>query len=212
MKRTSARIWSPRPLLAGALLALAWATALEAQQIYRWTDANGKVHFGNQPPPGTKNVVARGREPSALEVECEAEVRSECQQYVARFGKWQDSETFRDCMARGREACLKLKPRAQPTRAAERFISTPTLRFDPTLGDSLLCEMRCPDKCRGQVEIRADRVLKKGENYGTDRYAMEVTPPQAGSAFCAVSTPSEGVQVVLSVRRNGAVEAVVEAQ
>jgi len=184
-----------------------------AQQIYKWTDADGKVHFGNQPPPDAKNAVARGREQTEVEVECETEVRAECQEYVDAYGKWQHSEAYRNCMERGRAACLKFKPRAQPTRAAERFISTPALKFDPSLGDSLLCEMRCPSKsCRGQVEIRADRVLKKGENLGSDRYEMEVKPQAAGSAFCSVSTPSEAVELVLSVRRNGSVAAVVEAQ
>ncbi|MEO8601246.1 MAG: DUF4124 domain-containing protein [bacterium] len=183
-----------------------------AQQIYRWTDESGKVHFGNQPPPGTKNVEAKDRERSAVELECEGTVKSECGEYVRKYGKWQDSEVYRDCLEQRMEICLKFKPRAKPTEASERFISTPTLPFDPSLGDSLLCEMRCPDKCRGRVEIRADRVLKKGENYGVDRYAMEVKPQQAGSAFCSVSTPSSGVQLVLSVRRNGSAAAVVEAQ
>lgn len=187
-------------------------SAAGAQQIYRWTDDTGKVHFGNQPPPGTKNVEAKDRERSSIELECEGEVRNECQAYVHKYGKWQDSEVYRDCVTQGMEVCVKFKPRAKPTEASARFISTPTLPFDPGLGDSLLCEMHCPDKCRGQVEIRADRVLKQGENYGTESYTMEVKPQQAGSAFCSVSTPSSGVQLVLSVRRNGKPAATVEAQ
>jgi len=183
-----------------------------AQQIYQWKDDTGKVHFGNQPPPGTKNVETRGTELSGAEAECDGEVKKDCQEYVHKWGKYQDSEVYRDCLAQRMEVCLKYKPRAKPTEASARFISTPALPFDPTLGDSLLCEMRCPNNCRGQVEIRADHVLKKGENYGTDRYAMEVTPQQAGSAFCSVSTPSTGVQLVLSVRRSGSVSAAVEAQ
>ena len=197
-----------------AVVAALWAAApsASAQQIYRWTDETGKVHFGNQPPAGTKNVVAKDRPRSEVELACEGEVREDCQEYVDKFGKWQHSEAYRNCMERGREACMKFKPRAQPTRASERFISTPTLPFDPSLGDSLLCEMRCPTKCRGQVEIRAERVLKKGENFGIDRYRMEVTPKQAGSAFCSVSTANDGVQLVLSVQRNGSAAATVEAQ
>jgi hypothetical protein len=187
-------------------------SAASAQQIYRWTDDSGKVHFGNQPPPGTKNIEAKDRERSGIELECEGEVKNECQEYVRKYGKWQDSETYRDCLERGMEVCVKFKPRAKPTEASARFISTPTLPFDPDLGDSLLCEMHCPDKCSGQVEIRADRVLKKGENYGTERYTMEVKPQEAGSAFCSVSTPSPSVQLVLSVRRKGSTAATVEAQ
>lgn len=208
--------WLRRGALRAGLLAAAIAGALGgeagAQQIYRWTDETGKVHFGNQPPPGTKNLEAKDREKSDTEMECEGEVRGKCQEYVRRYGKWQDSEVYRDCVAGGMEVCMKYKPRAKPTEAASRFISTPTLPFDPVLGDSLLCEMHCNDKCRGQVEIRADRVLKKGENLGSDRYSMEVKPQQAGSAFCSVSTPSPGVQLVLSVKRKGGTAATVEAQ
>jgi uncharacterized protein DUF4124 len=34
-----------------ALLLLV-ATAAYAQQVYRWTDKNGRVHYGANPPPG----------------------------------------------------------------------------------------------------------------------------------------------------------------
>lgn len=189
------------------------ASAVGAQQIYRWTDENGKVHFGNQPPAGTKDLEAKDRAKSEIEMECEAAVKEECQKYVKKYGKWQDSETYRDCVAEHSEACTRLQAKAKPTAARERFISTPTLAFDPSLGDSLRCEMRCPtNRCRGQVEIRSDRVLKKGENLGLDQYTMEAKPPQAGSAFCAVSTPSDDVQLVLSVVRGGSVTSRVEAQ
>jgi hypothetical protein len=42
------------------LLALAAATA-QAQQMYRWLDKNGKVQYGETPPPGVaaKAVVNR---------------------------------------------------------------------------------------------------------------------------------------------------------
>jgi glutaredoxin len=45
-----------RPAFAGiavALAALLLATAAGAQ-IYRWTDATGKVYYGDKPPPNTK--------------------------------------------------------------------------------------------------------------------------------------------------------------
>ncbi len=196
--------------LLGALVLA--GSVVSAQQIYRWTDESGKVHFGNQPPPGSKNLETTGRERGEVELECEAAAKGACQQYVDKYGKWWDSEAYRRCLEQGREKCAQLAPKVRPTQAPERFISTPTLAFDPQLGDALQCEMLCPTRCRGKVEIRTDRVLKKGENYGSDRYAMEVKPPQAGSAFCSVSTANENVQVVLSVRRNGAVTATVEAQ
>ena len=36
------------------VVALLWAGAADAQNVYRWTDANGKVHYGNEPPAGVK--------------------------------------------------------------------------------------------------------------------------------------------------------------
>ena len=42
-----------RPLLAAALLLapLAFALPAAAQQVYKWTDANGSVHYSDTPPP-----------------------------------------------------------------------------------------------------------------------------------------------------------------
>lgn len=208
-----ARTCARRPLLVLVLAgALGLAGAASGQQIYRWTGPDGKVHFGNSPPPGTKDLEAKGTEKSDMQMQCEAAVKKDCEDYVKKFGKWRNSETYRDCSEAGAEQCERFAARAQPTQAAERFISTPTLRFDPTLGDSLTCEMRCNGHCRGQVEIRSDRVLKKGENYGNDRYTVEVRPRDAGSAFCGVSTPSDHVLLVLSVLRDGRVKDTVEGQ
>ena len=187
-------------------------TATSAQQIYSWTDASGQVHFGNQPPPGAKGLEAKDREKSESVLECEAEVRAKCQDYIKKHGKWQHSDAYRDCLDRYKETCDQFHARARPTQGRERVVWTPSLSFDPGLGDSLLCEMRCRTRCRGQVEIRADRVLKKGENYGSDRYTMEFKPLQGGSAYCTVSTRNENVQLALSVLRNGSTVSRVEGQ
>lgn len=37
--------------LAGGLLLLAMATGANAQEVFRWVDKNGKVHYGDMPPP-----------------------------------------------------------------------------------------------------------------------------------------------------------------
>jgi glutaredoxin len=44
-----------------ACLALFAAAAAAAQGIYRWTDANGKVHYTSDPPPGTRASQVRAR-------------------------------------------------------------------------------------------------------------------------------------------------------
>ena len=43
------------------LLALALPAAAGAQGVYRWTDANGKVHYSSEPPPGAKASAVRDR-------------------------------------------------------------------------------------------------------------------------------------------------------
>lgn len=201
--------------IAAVVLFAGWcctAATARAQQIYRWVDANGKVHFGNQPPPGAKGVEAKEPEKSEMALACEATARQECQKYLKKYGKWQRSEAYRDCLERAQENCDEFQVKAKPTMGRERVVSTPSLPFDPGLGDLLRCEMNCRTRCRGDVEIRTDRVIKKGENYGSEHYSMEVKPLQSGTAYCAVSTRNDNVQLVLIVKRNGDIKASVEGQ
>ena len=44
-------------LLAPTVMAFMAAMPADAQQVYRWVDASGRVQYSDQPPPaGTKNV------------------------------------------------------------------------------------------------------------------------------------------------------------
>jgi len=43
------------------IAALAAASAAGAQTIYRWTDAQGKIHYTSDPPPGASRDVVRPR-------------------------------------------------------------------------------------------------------------------------------------------------------
>ena len=44
-------------VILAATQAMAWSTLAQAQQVYRWVDAAGRVQYSDQaPPPGTKNV------------------------------------------------------------------------------------------------------------------------------------------------------------
>ena len=55
----SARL-SPRRLLPVALSLLLGVGLATAGDIYRWTDADGRVHYGDQPPPqGTSYETQR---------------------------------------------------------------------------------------------------------------------------------------------------------
>lgn len=47
-----------RALLALVLLA---AAAASAQGLYRWTDAQGRIHYSSEPPPGAKATTVRPR-------------------------------------------------------------------------------------------------------------------------------------------------------
>ena len=50
---------TPARILVACLALLAAAAA--AQGIYRWTDANGKVHYTSEPPPGARASPVRAR-------------------------------------------------------------------------------------------------------------------------------------------------------
>lgn len=39
------------------VLLLASLSFSAVAQVYKWTDENGNVHFGNQPPPGQQEEV-----------------------------------------------------------------------------------------------------------------------------------------------------------
>jgi len=195
-----------------ALLFVSSTPYAEAQQIYRWTDENGTVHFGNQPPPDAADVEARGRKKSGIEVECETAAKKACGEYLDRYGRWYNSEAYRDCVSYNVNRCQKYKPKAKPTKARQRVISTAAVKYDPKLGDSLRCEMSCPKNCRGKVEILSNRVLKKGENLGSANYVVEVEPSDSGSAYCKVSTRNKDVSLRMSVVRKGDVVDSTEAQ
>lgn len=48
-------------LRAFLVLALLGAVAAQAQGLYRWTDAQGRVHYSSEPPPGVRAKEVRAR-------------------------------------------------------------------------------------------------------------------------------------------------------
>jgi hypothetical protein len=55
-----------KPLSLGVLLALALtSTGAAAQQVYKWTDSDGTVHYGNSVPPEYADQVFPDRVPQA---------------------------------------------------------------------------------------------------------------------------------------------------
>ncbi len=53
-------------LTLGVILALV-ATTLSAQSVYRWTDANGRVQYSDQPPPPGVKVEERNLKGSSIQ-------------------------------------------------------------------------------------------------------------------------------------------------
>ncbi len=49
-------------------MAMAFVSVANAQQVYRWVDADGRVQYSDQPPPvGTKNVQERNVSGSSIQ-------------------------------------------------------------------------------------------------------------------------------------------------
>jgi hypothetical protein len=193
---------------------------VRAQQIFRWTDEAGTIHFGDQPPPNAKGLEAETAAKTQAQMECEAAVRQKCfdeKKFLEKSNPNSRSwvvDNLNRCLDRGSELCEETlrQSKPQPTQRAQRYIATATLHFDPAAGESLKCEMRCHSNCRGPLEIRTDRVLKRGENYGSQKYSIEVKPEAEGSAFCSVTTNNDDVQLVLGVVQDGRVTRTTEAQ
>lgn len=59
------------------LLTLILMPALASAQIYRWTDAEGRVHFGQRPPAGAEQIEVRPQVVERDDQTREREARSE---------------------------------------------------------------------------------------------------------------------------------------
>lgn len=68
-----------------------------AAQVYKWTDENGNVHFGSQPPPGQQERVEtrKGYEPS--------QDQARPQSHIMRQANQLDRQQQREDLERSRE-------------------------------------------------------------------------------------------------------------
>lgn len=101
-----------------ALLAAALATPAAAQ--YRWTDATGKVHYGDRPPSDAKDVRAVGRGPASGPAPAEANLPFELRRAMERAPVV--LYTSPDCQPCAPAAAL-LRERGVPF--TERTVSSP---------------------------------------------------------------------------------------
>ena len=62
--------------LAGGILLLAMATGANAQEVFRWVDKAGKVHYGDIPPPPAevKTVQTKKLSDSVIESRMQAHI------------------------------------------------------------------------------------------------------------------------------------------
>ena len=78
-----ARLASLRPSLAAAAVALI-AGAASAASLYKWTDANGRVIYSDQPPPGNVKVETLQGPPPPANPNAAKELASKEMEYKQR--------------------------------------------------------------------------------------------------------------------------------
>ena len=107
-------------LVTGALLCAASATAGE---IYKYTDADGNVHYGDRPTGNPTEerlaIVSRGTDPAAVQARIEARQARDATRQEARSAREEEAAAQADARSAAAD-------RAAKTRTASAFISTTT--------------------------------------------------------------------------------------
>lgn len=103
------------------LLTLILMPALASAQIYRWTDADGRVHFGQRPPAGAEQIEVRPQVVERDDQTREREARSE------RFfdARLQEQQAAREQASQTRAAreqeCQSLRSQLSQLQLGGRF-------------------------------------------------------------------------------------------
>ncbi len=103
------------------LLTLILMPALASAQIYRWTDADGRVHFGQRPPAGAEQIEVRPQVVERDDQTREREARSE------RFfdARRQEQQAAREQASQTRAAreqeCQSLRSQLSQLQLGGRF-------------------------------------------------------------------------------------------
>lgn len=108
-----------RPTLRLAICALLFAALPAGAALYKWTDENGGVVYGDTPPPGVKavrvNAVVAPADPNAIQDMASKD---------AQFKKWQQGRAADEAKAQKAEVdakakadrCVQLRGRVQTLR------------------------------------------------------------------------------------------------
>jgi hypothetical protein len=128
-----------RLLILLTLLWIWWAGPVSAD-IYRWTDANGVMHFSNEPPPAGAKVLDKIEE-TPYDAAADRERINEERRYRIEREKLELEERKAELASREREAQLKLEEanyRMQQAQQQEQQQALNKERDDDDCGDAFL--------------------------------------------------------------------------
>lgn len=113
--------------------ALLVPTALAAADVYRWTDAQGTVHYSDQPHPGAEAVTVdpgaaagspNGDTANPSRTERAAEIRTkQCQKARKRLASLQEAATVTTTGEDGEKRELSADERVQAIARAEKDVA-----------------------------------------------------------------------------------------
>lgn len=103
------------------LLTAVLVPTLASAQIYRWTDAQGHVHFGQRPPAGAERVDVRPQVVERDDETREREARSERFFDARRQEQQAAREEAREARAAREQECGSLRSRLSQLQLGGRF-------------------------------------------------------------------------------------------
>lgn len=112
---------APRTLLASVaacVLAMGLSSGLQAQ-VYKWTDADGKVHYGSKPPEGARANAVEDRSSTHGKVGSEAKAGKEAD----KRHKKRMAELDKELANKRKNADKVAQAEAKKTEAYERCVA-----------------------------------------------------------------------------------------
>ena len=103
------------------LLTLILMPALASAQIYRWTDADGRVHFGQRPPAGAEQIEVRPQVVERDDQTREREARSERVFDARRKEQQAAREQASQTRAAREQECQSLRSQLSQLQLGGRF-------------------------------------------------------------------------------------------
>lgn len=143
-----------RPALALLLVLLAWPAGAE---IYKWKDANGKVHYGDHPPTNTTPGQFTPRKAKEAEAQGEIARRKAADQAIRQRMEQAKAQEEEQRQLAEREAAARLAENCQRVRNNLDMLQRPNMRL--TVLDARGQEQLMDDSTRRAETERALRDL-----------------------------------------------------